>query len=102
MNIAMEFSNMIMEYFAKRGLKYPDFDDAMKFAITEIAEVFEIELSQREYVRNNPESKPKYDEDKLEEELGDVLMMIQIAGMVKGLNPLGGLLRKIERKLGGQ
>lgn len=97
--LAHDFSDLIISYFAERKLKFPDFNDAIKFAITEIAEALEIDLAQYDYIRNNPHDKPEFDKQKLEEELGDVLMMIQLAGIVIGLNPMKGLIRKIERKL---
>ena len=98
-HIAQDFSDLILDYFVKRKLKFPNFDDAMKFAITEIAEAYEIDLAQYGYIRNNPHEKPFFDKQKLEEELGDVLMMIQVAGIVVGVNPMKGLIRKINRKL---
>jgi hypothetical protein len=39
----MELIELIKEYYNKRNLKWPDFDSAMKFVITELGEVYEID-----------------------------------------------------------
>jgi len=92
--------NLIIEYYRKRGLKWPDFNDAMKFAITELGEVYEIDLARTGgWVRNNPGSKPGFDKEDLGRELGDVIMMLMVAGIVEGVNPLAALINKINTKL---
>jgi NTP pyrophosphatase (non-canonical NTP hydrolase) len=92
----------IEEYYEKRNLHYPTFDEAMKWAITEVGEVYEVDLVRNpNWVRNNPEDKPEFSAEALAEELGDVIMMIMVAGMVEGVNPLGALLKKMERKMKG-
>jgi len=96
-----EVYNLIIQYYKKRGLKWPDFSDAMKFVLTEIGEVYEIDLSRvGGWVRNNPDNKPiTFDKERLATELGDVIMMIMVAGMAEGVNPLAALIRKINKKL---
>ena len=95
-----EVYNLIMQYYKKRGLKWPDFNDAMKFALTEIGEVYEIDLARTGgWVRNNPDSKPDFDKERLSTELGDVIMMLMVAGIVEGVNPIQSLVNKINRKI---
>jgi NTP pyrophosphatase (non-canonical NTP hydrolase) len=95
-----EIWNLIIEYYKKRGLKWPDFDDAMKFVLTEIGEVYEIDLSRvGGWVRNNPQDKPEFDKEALGRELGDVIMMLMVAGIAEGVNPLAALVNKINKKL---
>jgi NTP pyrophosphatase (non-canonical NTP hydrolase) len=68
--------DLIVKYYETRKLKWPSFDDAMKFAQTEIGEVYEIDLAGKGYTRNNPSNKPvERDLDRLEEELGDAITL---------------------------
>lgn len=93
--------NLIKEYYEYRKLTWPNFDNAMKFVMTEVAEVYEIDLARSgKWVRNNPDSKPEFDKDALAKELGDAIMMLIVAGMVEGVNPLEALENKIKSKMG--
>lgn len=92
--------DIVKEYYEKRGLVWPNFDDAMKFALTEMGEVFEIDLARKTWVRNNPEDKPKFNKEDLAKELGDVIMMLIVAGIAEGVNPVQALLEKMNRKSG--
>lgn len=97
----MELALLVKEYYEKRGLKYPDFDNAMKFVVTEIAEIYELDLSRiGGWIRNNPLDKPTYSKDAMAEELGDAIMMLIIAGISEGVDPIEALENKIRRKLG--
>lgn len=96
----MELINLIKEYYEKRGIVFPDFDSAIKFALTEIGEVLEVDLARRgNWVRNHPENKPKFDKELLSEELGDVIFMLVVAGITEGVDPIKSLLDKMKRKL---
>lgn len=95
-----EFTELIKYYYNKRGLKWPNFDDAMKFVATEIGEVYEVDLARTDgWVRNNPNSKPIFTKEQLSSELGDVIMMVMVAGIVEEVDPLQSLINKINRKL---
>lgn len=95
-----EIRSFIHQYYRMRGLKFPDFNQALKFALTELAEALELELSLHGgWVRNNPSGKEHYTDKRMEEELGDVLMMVIVAGMALGLDPITGMISKMERKL---
>lgn len=94
-----QFRNYICYYFNKRGLVWPNFDDAMKFLLTEIAETYELDLARDTWVRNNPESKPEFDKERLSEELGDIIMMAIVAGIAEDVNPLLSLYNKTQKKL---
>lgn len=92
--------DLIKEYYEKRRLSYPNFDNAMKFAMTEIAEVYELDLARiGGWVRNNPQDKPEFSNEALSEELGDAIMMLIVAGIAEGVNPIQSLENKIKRKL---
>lgn len=93
--------DFIAEYFHKRGLKWPTFDEAMKFVQTEIAEVYELDLARiGGFVRNNPQDKEQFSKERLAEELGDAILMLLVAGMTENLNPLEAMENKMRRKLG--
>lgn len=96
----MTLVEIITDYYNKRGLTWPNFDNAMKFALTEIAEVFELDLARTGgWVRNNPQNKPEFDKDKLATELGDAIMMLMVAGIAEGVDPIDALNKKISKKL---
>jgi hypothetical protein len=94
----MRFNEILEDYYTRRGLKAPDYQDAMDFVQTELGECAEIRLYGKGYIRNNPENKEKYASANLGDELGDVIMMIQRAGMAEGFNPLQCLLTKLGKK----
>lgn len=97
-----ELRDFIIRYYEKRNLMWPDFDNAMKFVHTELGEVYEVDLARRgEWVRNNPDKKPPFDLDQLASELGDVIMMVMVAGIVEGVDPLEALINKMCKKIGG-
>jgi NTP pyrophosphatase (non-canonical NTP hydrolase) len=94
-----DLTELIIEYYEKRGLVWPSFDDAIKFVVTELGEVLEVDLSRKDWVRNNPENKPTFSKEALSTELGDVIFMLMVAGYVEGVNPIQSLKDKINRKL---
>lgn len=90
----------IKHYYTSRGLTLPNFDNAMKFVQTELAEVYELDLARiGGWVRNNPQNKPTYSKEKMAEELGDAIMMLMVAGITEGVDPIQALTQKMERKL---
>lgn len=99
--IDSDLMEIIVDYFDKCSLKYAGNSwEALAFASTELGEVYELLLDrQGGWVRNNPDDKSKFSEQKLAEELGDVIMMIMLAGYVEGVNPIQALKDKINRKL---
>ena len=101
----MELCEIILDYYETRELKWPDFNDAMKFVVTEMGEAYEVDLIGKGYTRNNPNNKPNFTTEaerqtKLGRELGDAIMMLQVAGMVEGCDPIRELVLKLGRKVG--
>jgi len=93
-------SKRIEFYYEVRKLTWPSFKEAMEWAMTEIAEVLELDLARGpKWVRNNPKDHPLFSESKLAEELGDAMLMLQVAGMVEGVDPLFSLYSKMNRKI---
>ena len=92
--------SLIKEYYDYRKYEWPDFSNAMKFVATEIGEVYELDLArQGNWVRNNPQAKPKFNKEDLAKELGDCIMMLLVAGIAEGVNPLEALENKIKSKM---
>jgi len=72
----MELVNLIYYYYEQRKLKWPNFENAMKFVQTELGEVYELDLARSgDWIRNNPQNKPNFDKEELAKELGDAIMM---------------------------
>ncbi len=95
-----KLKEVLDEYWEVRGLVHPDPWQALAWTATELGEVYEILLAEGDWVRNNPEKHPEtFDSEKFAEELGDVIMMVQKAGMVRGVDPLEALYKKIKRKI---
>ena len=93
-------SDRITKYYKARQYKWPDTWEAMGWAVTEIGEVYEILLARSGgWVRNNPDGKPLWDRKNFGDELGDVIMMLIVAGLVEGVDPINSMLEKIDRKL---
>lgn len=97
----MNVINLIKNYYDYRDLKWPNFDQAMKFVLTEIGEVFEVDLNRPNngWVRNNPQDKHPYSKEKMAEELGDVIFMLLVAGIVEDVNPLEAMVNKMNKKM---
>ena len=92
-------ADLVKEYYDKRGLVWPNFDDAMKFVITELGEIYELDLARKTYVRNHPENKRNYSKTRMAEELGDAIFMLIVTGIIEGVDPLDALRAKMRRKL---
>jgi len=97
-----DLTNLIQDYYDHKNLKFPDFHQALSFVHTELGEVYELDLARVSgWVRNNPETKPKFSKESLGEELGDAIMMLVVAGMAEGVDPLKSLEEKIKAKMAG-
>ena len=88
------------QYYGTLKLKWPTTMQAVMFAITELGEVLEVLLAQEGgWTRNHPENKPKGTVEELGEELGDMIMMAQVAGIRAGVDPLAILEEKCNKKM---
>jgi len=91
---------LIKSYYEVRGLKWPTIEQALMWTQTELAEVYEIIFAREEgWIRNNPDKHEKHIASTLAEELGDAIMMLLVAGIVEGVDPMDALRKKIERKI---
>jgi len=86
------------EYMKERGQVYPDGESALKFAVTELGEVFDAILRKDErWVRNNDRSRD------LEFEFADLYMMLSIACFeMTGVHVEDALAEKMKSKVGEQ
>lgn len=94
-----QLKNYVVYYIKEKPMIMPNFDDAMKFVTTELGEIYEVDLSRKEWIRNNPQDKPTFSKEKLSEELGDAILMLIVAGIAEDVNPLTSLVEKMNRKL---
>lgn len=96
----MGLTAKVQEYYIKRNLNRPDVWEALGWASAEFGEVYEVLMSWNpKWVRNNPEKHPVKSKEDLAEELGDVIMMLIVAGMSEGVDPVSALEEKMKRKL---
>lgn len=96
-----DLTDLITEFYNERNLKFPNSQEALAFVHTELGEVYELLLSRvGGWTRNNPETKPKFSKEELGRELGDAIMMLIVAGMAEGVDPLKSLEEKIRIKMG--
>jgi len=92
--------DIIKDYYTLRDLKWPDIWEALAFVQTEMGEVYEILLAERGgWVRNNPGDKPTFTKESLSEEIGDAIMMLLVAGISRGVDPIESLKNKLARKI---
>lgn len=96
----MSLVEQIRYYFEKRGLNFPNFQNAMKWVQTELGEVYEQDLARSgNWVRNNPSDHDSFSKNRLAEELADTLFMILVAGMSEDIDLVDVMLSKMARKL---
>jgi len=92
-------ANAIHDHFEGRGRLWPTIEDGLLWIVTEIGECFELLSSKKAYIRNNPQDKEPYSKERFAEELGDIIYMAMITGMVEEVNPLYALLEKMEKQI---
>ncbi len=97
---AIVVESLIDEHHTRRGLKFPNEWEALAFAQTELGEVYELLLAEIPgWTRNHPERHEGFTGERFAEELGDVIMMVMMAGMARGVNPLDALAKKLYAKI---
>ena len=97
--ICLEVEKAVQYHFKVTNKVKPSPWTGLLFTLTELAEAAEEVLKKLgPWNRNNPERHGEYDNMKLAEELGDVIMMALISGYVIDVDPLRALLEKMERK----
>jgi len=90
-------NELIREHYRVRKQKWPTLEEALMWAQTELAEVYELLLAKEGgWVRNNPDKHPPYSDEALAEELGDAILMLLVAGYVTDVDPLVAMIKKIK------
>ena len=89
----------IKYHFEGRSRVWPTVEDGLLWSMTELAEAFELWSAKKNYVRNNPNEKEKYSDERFAEELGDVIYMAMITGLVVGVNPLEEMIKKMRTQI---
>ncbi len=85
---------LVKQYYDFRGLTAPDANQAFLFLTSEVGELADAFVEkQAQWVRNNP---PR--ERNVEDEIGDILMMLTVFAATQGYDPLQALLHKMEKK----
>lgn len=89
-----ELRDVITEYFKFRGLVMPNEAQAFQFLVSEVGELADaLVSSDGNWVRNNPDR-----EKSVADEAGDVLMMLYVTLMERGIDPYEAMLAKFKRK----
>ena len=97
---AIAIAESIRRHYISSGKNWPSPIEALLWTVTEIAEAGELLLmyDPSKWVRNNPEAKEEYSDSRFCEELGDAIMMLVVAGLKTGFNPLHSLVQKLAGK----
>lgn len=89
--------DLIREHYRVRKLKWPTLEEALMWAQTELAEVYELLLAKEGgWVRNNPDKHVAYSDEALAKELGDVILMLLVAGIAADVDPLVAMIKKMK------
>jgi NTP pyrophosphatase (non-canonical NTP hydrolase) len=89
-----EIVDVIKQYYQFRGLEKPDEAQAFQFLVSEVGELADALVSSNgKWVRNNPDR-----ERNIADEAGDVLMMLCVTLMDRGIDPFEAMLAKFIRK----
>jgi len=91
-----DWIKIIKDHYARTGKQWPTPEQALLWVATELGEAADCCLTWTPgWVRNNPDKHPVATEEQFAEELGDIIMMTLVAGIVVGVDPLEALYRKL-------
>lgn len=89
-----ELKDAILSYYKFRVLEMPNESQAFQFFVSEVGELADALVSSAgNWTRNNPDR-----EKDIEGEVGDVLMMLTVTMMERGIDPFEAMLKKFARK----
>jgi hypothetical protein len=86
----------VVNHFNAKGRMWPNVKDALGFALTELAEAWELDLARTPYIRNHPGDKEPFTKERFAEELGDVIYMCIIAGWVENVDVVDAMYEKMK------
>jgi hypothetical protein len=86
----------VLKHFVEHKRIQPTIKDALGFIVTELAEVWELDLAREPYIRNHPEDKEPFTKERFAEELGDVVYMCIIAGSIEHVDVIDAMYKKMQ------
>ena len=85
----------VSNYFRERSLPMPNSENALHFLVSEVGELSDAVVQDKgEWIRNNPEKTRD-----ISDEVGDVLMMLTVFCIQRGISPAKCMVSKMRRKL---
>jgi NTP pyrophosphatase (non-canonical NTP hydrolase) len=89
-----KITDIVRAYYDFRGLTVPDDSQALLFLVSEVGELADAHVEQMaEWIRNNANK-----ERSVEDEVGDILMMLTAYCLSRGIDPLDCMLSKFTKK----
>ena len=86
--------DVVKAYYQFRGLTIPDDTQALLFLVSEVGELADSHVEQQaSWIRNHAEK-----ERGIEDEVGDVLMMLTAYCIARGIDPVECMLSKFKKK----
>ena len=86
--------NVVKAYYEYRGLTVPDDSQALLFLVSEVGELADAHVEQQaQWIRNHAEK-----ERSVEDEVGDVLMMLTAYCISREIDPVECMVNKFEKK----
>lgn len=89
----MQIKSIVESYYQYRGLVKPDSRQALLFLVSEVGELADAIVHQEaDWVRNNEKARS------VEDEVGDVLMMLTALCIALDIDPIQCMLEKMVKK----
>jgi NTP pyrophosphatase (non-canonical NTP hydrolase) len=89
----MNLGEIVKGYYAQRKLVRPDARQALLFLVSEVGELADAVVHEEaDWVRNNEKARS------VEDEIGDVLMMLTALCMAMGVDPVECMIEKMVKK----
>ena len=89
----MTLQELVQGYYEYRGLSWPDANSALLFLVSEVGELADAQVHEvGGWVRNNERERVPADE------AADVLMMLMVYCINRGIDPVQALKDKMARK----
>lgn len=86
--------DVVKAYYQFRGLTIPDDAQALLFLVSEVGELADAHVEQQaEWIRNHADK-----ERSIDDEVGDILMMLTAYCIARGIDPVEAMLNKFEKK----
>lgn len=90
----MNIVDTVKAYYEFRGLGVPNDTEALLFLTSEVGELADAHVEQMgDWIRNSPDKQRG-----VEDEVGDVLMMLTAYCIARGIDPVACMLNKFEKK----